>query len=503
MTNELDVGRRLFSVPVLLQDWHQVGEGGHNNNNGGGGGEGEEGAARYWELFVDLLMVAGASAISEEWEHDPTAEGFSRFALYYLIVVQGWIIYNHHYMSRFDDHSLTHFVVLFFYLLGTAGTIVNLGLEISNFVRSLMLQRFALLVMFLVPGVALPRTRAFSGYFCGYLGVSIVVYGFAMVSPKALWFGVLVDFLLEPTMGMFGDSSNMIPVKIDHDKDRLGVLVLIMLGETVITSTLQYRSYMLEGSHSSEDLDNDDHDDERMLTEYETNGNPAVDAYYTVLIWSFLLIFMYALLYFSIQPSAEMHALRRSKFTGVVMLVSSKLLGISLLSVGVCINLIVKGVLEQKDENNQFCIQILGASVGSALVILGVQRLCHYWGRYPSPEDSNWIRIVCWLWWIEYLIGSLSPFILTLPPVVEVIGIDSSTSLVQSLAMISLLLLFMTVVETSFSHVLINKTNSVRGRGSEPLLLSHPTTSSGTTFVVLNIDGQEGHTNNKSYGALD
>ena len=38
-------GRRLRGAPVLLQDWDE---------------EVEEGAAQYWELFLDLLLVAAS-----------------------------------------------------------------------------------------------------------------------------------------------------------------------------------------------------------------------------------------------------------------------------------------------------------------------------------------------------------------------------------------------------------------------------------------------------------
>ena len=48
-------GRRLFGAPVLLQDWDS---------------EAEEGAAQYWELFLDLLLVAAASSLTDDFKEN-------------------------------------------------------------------------------------------------------------------------------------------------------------------------------------------------------------------------------------------------------------------------------------------------------------------------------------------------------------------------------------------------------------------------------------------------
>jgi hypothetical protein len=45
--HQTTTGRRLVGKPRLWQDWDQ---------------EADEGSARYWELFNDLIMVAAASA---------------------------------------------------------------------------------------------------------------------------------------------------------------------------------------------------------------------------------------------------------------------------------------------------------------------------------------------------------------------------------------------------------------------------------------------------------
>ena len=93
-------GRRLFGAPVLLQDWDRAAE---------------EGAAQYWELFLDLLLVAGASALADQLKED---ERVGHFALYYLVVVNGWNLYTHHITTRFEDASLAHAMLLLEYFYG-------------------------------------------------------------------------------------------------------------------------------------------------------------------------------------------------------------------------------------------------------------------------------------------------------------------------------------------------------------------------------------------------
>jgi len=79
----------------------------------------------YWELFSDLLLVAAASSIAENLEEEPNFKGWIKFAILYFIFINGWLLYVHHYNTRFVDSSLAHCLTLFFYYLGMAGSIVN------------------------------------------------------------------------------------------------------------------------------------------------------------------------------------------------------------------------------------------------------------------------------------------------------------------------------------------------------------------------------------------
>jgi len=80
-------GRKLIGAPILLQDWDSVAE---------------EGAAQYWELFLDLLLVAAASSIADQFKETLSDEGsFWEFIVFFSVAMNAWLLYTHHYTARF------------------------------------------------------------------------------------------------------------------------------------------------------------------------------------------------------------------------------------------------------------------------------------------------------------------------------------------------------------------------------------------------------------------
>jgi len=134
-----------------------------------------------------------------------------------------------------------------------------------------------------------------------------------------------------------------------------------MLGETVISSTISYREYARnsEGSESTK--------------------------YYVVLGLCFLLIFMFSLLFFNVQPHPKDHALRRSRFFGISTMILNKWLGMTLLIIGVSVKLVVESLAEDKAMST-FSDTLLTRAVGASMILLLLSRLCHFGGLVPSPS---------------------------------------------------------------------------------------------------------------------
>ena len=191
-----------------------------------------------------------------------------------------------------------------------------------------------------------------------------------------------------------------------------------MLGETVISSTITYREYAKEseGTESTR--------------------------YYIVLGLSFLLIFMFTLLYFNVQPEPEDHGLRRSRIIGTTVLVLTKVLGMTLLMIGVSIKLVVQAVAENETMSD-FSNALLTRAVGTSMILLLGTRLCHFGGRVPTPTAPAEVKFLMRLWWVLFAVVSVLPFVLP----------DLSYP-ITSLACISGLVFSFCVVDSWLSHSL-------------------------------------------------
>lgn len=231
--NLKSTGRKLVNEPILLQDWDE---------------EGEEQSARYWELFVDLLLVATASVVADGLKEDPTLGGVSAFVCLYFLFLYGWYTYVH-LMTRFEDSSLLHSLNLFFYLLGSASCVMNADgfMNVRGFAMSASIQRFSMTMVAVPVACHIPRARAFCLVLFIVTAAGLLCFCTSAVintEPAARclwWLAVFVEFNLESFVMMFLKGRRLVPINIEHNMERMGNLVLVMLGETVLSVTLNCR----------------------------------------------------------------------------------------------------------------------------------------------------------------------------------------------------------------------------------------------------------------------
>lgn len=212
--HETSIGRRLFSTATLRQDWHM---------------EATAVNPGYWELFVDLLLVAAASAMADTFKEDQSWYGMYEFLLIYMAIINGWLLYTHHYTSRFHEGSLGHTLVLFFYLLGMAVTIVNASYETAAaFSTGVIVQRAAWLVMLVPVASQIPRAKNFVVSLGGTTVLSLVPH--LVVACHSQWavymwtVAFVLDTLSEVILVVSLPGTKLVPINIEHSKDRLGVL---------------------------------------------------------------------------------------------------------------------------------------------------------------------------------------------------------------------------------------------------------------------------------------
>ena len=442
---------RMFYGPVqLLQDWDQV-------------ATAEGASTQYFELFIDLLLVAAASSVADTFkEHHDVGQ----FLLAYTIIVNGWFLYSHHITTRFEDSSFVHSLLLFLYMSGFGWTIVNVSdfrsseSSIGAFCFGALLLRLSILFMLAIIACTLPRARYFCIVLCWITVPTMLALAYAgfMQSVAGLVVAAALEFFGEVLLSKFVDMRKFIPVNIEQSKERFGALGLIMLGETVVSVTQTYREFV----RSSEALD--DSMEEQMVI--QTN-------YYMILVFSLLLIFMITLLIFHVTPEAHEHAIRRSKVHGVLLLLCHKILGLPLLAVGVSVKLVVQSVLEEKDLA-LFGYQCMSLGVGVTLTIIFFIRYLHFGGKtqlvignYMWTVGSHPVmdRITT-IWWWTIGLSSQLPFLWYCA------GITIRDPLTAT-AYHALLVFAICLIETSITHSIVGTIlPSVRGSTTVPS--SHP-----------------------------
>jgi len=405
------VARMLYGAPVLLQDWDT---------------EETAASARYWELFLDLLLVAAASATADGLKDNPTMAGVAEFCVIYYCFINSWLLYTHHITTRFEDGTLLHTLNFFVYLLGFAQCIINAGYDTAiQFSRGAILQRLAVLIMLVNIYVFIPRARQF----CTLLVLSIVLvismFLVASIRPELApicwWIAVAIELSLEFAGILVLKGNALIPLNVEHTRDRFGCIVLVMLGETVVSATILYREMRGEETFVARD-----------------------QGYNIVLSLEFLLVFMFTLMYFHMDPPMADHAIRRSRIHGAVLIFFTRLLGLALLAVGVSVKMFVVAVI-QEEMLPPFASRLMGISIGVALTILFLLRVLHYGGRMPRPFDPPDVKLIMWCWWVVLGVLVLVPF--------GTAGLGW-TDPVHVIAFYSGLVFFMTVLESTATHIL-------------------------------------------------
>mmetsp|Transcript_25606 Transcript_25606/g.59470 ORF Transcript_25606/g.59470 Transcript_25606/m.59470 type:complete len:466 (-) Transcript_25606:482-1879(-) len=407
-------GRKLISKPALLQDWDT---------------EVEEQSSKYWELFADLILVGTSAAIADRLKDNQSPRGIEEFVVLYMLVVNGYFLYSPHYTTRFEEGgSLLHSLLLFPFLLGLAICTVNASFATATFFAlGAIMQRFIVIIMLAVVYVHIERARAFCSVLCGFAATGIVPLILCMIfkgfQVKLLWITMALETLQGFVLPIILRKEALVPINIEHTQDRMNCLALVMLGETIVSATITYR----------------------RLAASETTVVD-VSRYYWTLGLSFLLIFMFSLLYFHMQPAAHFSGYRISRIRGILLLFFQKLLGMALLAVGVGVRILVLAVVEGS-RLTFFGSALMAISVGSCLSFLLAIRLLHF-GFVRDIRKLNFpprIYRIMDVWWITFAIACVLPFLLILADISDP---------VTSAATYSGLIFFLTLTESGFTHTL-------------------------------------------------
>ncbi|KDO21992.1 hypothetical protein SPRG_12851 [Saprolegnia parasitica CBS 223.65] len=368
-------------------------------------GEYEEKSAQWFELFLDLIMVAACSNVAEGLKDDLSLRGAAAFVLLCLMYASSWHLYTH-FNARFSESSLLHYGFLYVLLVGLGGMVLA-SEPGRGFTIGLVCIRAALLCMNLSVFWSLPNVRGKAGADMSISLLAMTLFAFALyVDHPTVTIGVYLASLFLETLGgvtlvRFAKRPDMyVAMNIDHVDDREGCLVMVALGESVVSTVINSR------------------------------GTDLPSAYY---------------------PQREMHAMRRSITTGFTYSMLHYLLLPTLLAIGVGTKLVSEAV-RHNQELAPTSIWVLFGSISLALCIMLLVRLLHYGGRQPAPTDPLLVQRIKYVWWG---VCALSPIC---PPVVayilQAVATDGGVDPITALACAAAIILSWLVSETAVMHSL-------------------------------------------------
>ncbi|KAF0689420.1 Aste57867_19126 [Aphanomyces stellatus] len=362
--------RTFVSQPTLSADWS---------------GEYEEKSAEWYELFLDLLLVAAFSNVSDKLKESLTIHGFGVFVIVTTAYVMTWMLFTN-FHARYNVSSLLHYAYLYVLLAGLGGMVLANDPG-AAFTTGMLLARVAILCMYITIYVYLPRVRPNVAIDVSVSVLSCIVLSFSFISPDTWSIPAYVAAMVVESIGrlvvgaLFRSSILRIPMNIDHFNDRMGCLVLVCLGEGVVSAIIN--------------LDNSAH-----LT----------PRFYLMMLLALLVVFSTAMFYFAIQPVRAFHALRRAALTGIAFSWLHTLLAPALLCIGVGLKFITDAVLADESISSTDTWLLFAALAATLAVMLAI-RLAHFGGRQPAPTDPPAVKRLKYIWWILVGVSPVCPLI--------------------------------------------------------------------------------------------
>jgi low temperature requirement protein LtrA len=197
--------------------------------------------ATWLELFYDLVFVVVITQLAHNLEEDFSLYGFLGFLALFVPVWWSWTGAAF-YATRFDTDDLGHRILILLQMVGAAALAVNvpngLGNDSAGFALSYAAIRIILVIEYVRTGIsksfssATPLIRRYS---LGFLCAAIVWIISAFIPPPfrfVLWaIGLVIDFATPITAGRL--HSQFAP-HISHLPERMGLFIIIVLGESVL-----------------------------------------------------------------------------------------------------------------------------------------------------------------------------------------------------------------------------------------------------------------------------
>ncbi|RHY83072.1 hypothetical protein DYB35_000712 [Aphanomyces astaci] len=406
--------RTFMSHPTLSANWS---------------GEYEEKSAEWFELFLDLIIVAACSNVTEKLKEDLTLSGLAYFVLVTSMYTSSWTLYTS-FHARFNEKSLLHYLWLYIWLAGLGGMVLA-GEPCNAFTIGLVLVRIAQLLMYTTVYMLLPQSRCTTKVDMIFVLSSVFALGSTFVLSEAWTIAVYAIVLVWECIFRFvaaaqgwlqTKESVRIPLNIDHFNERVGCMVMVALGEAVVSTIINFNDPSLLSTR-----------------------------FFFMMQLGLLVIFTMAMFYFAIRPPRAFHAMRRSVYAGIGFSWLHLCLYPTLLVIGVSLKLITDAVTTDKSLEATRVWWLFG-SISAALTVMLCIRLVHFGGRHPAPTDPDCVKRIKHVWWA--VVGAAPLVSLVLGGALQVLSGDFVDPIHALIVAASFNVLFV-VLETAVMNKLV------------------------------------------------
>ena len=208
-------------------------------SDGGERKQEKERHATWLELFYDLVFVAVVSQLADNLDHDISLTGLLSFIALFIPVFFAWLGTTF-FATRFGTDDLAYRIMTLLQMMGAAAMAVNvsqgLGETSAGFALSYAAIRFILVIEYFRIRRRIPSARPLTKrYLIGFSSSAILWAVSAFVPPPlrfVLWaIGLAIDF---GTPFLAGRLAIKIAPHISHLPERMGLFIIIVLGESIL-----------------------------------------------------------------------------------------------------------------------------------------------------------------------------------------------------------------------------------------------------------------------------
>ncbi|KAJ1453776.1 hypothetical protein M885DRAFT_567011 [Pelagophyceae sp. CCMP2097] len=333
-------------------------------------GDYEEKRAHWSELFLDLIMVASVSnvtaALRRGLEGGGGAWAVWKFLLMFQTEVSGWAYYTL-WTARYSDDSL----------VGSVNS-------------------------YLMPYAHIPTSRKHIRSSARHELIAICVLSMAVCHSDDERFALkvlAVITLIEVPIAHVRNAAvgnsvrrtlgeGVIPMNVEHFTERMGALVLVVLGESVLSSVINLG----------------------RVREASGEIRPVTEALLANVSLVLLVTFSFSMFYFAMSPPRALHALRRSFPHGIGFFQAHLVLFHALALLGTGIKSATGDILAETILHRPRLLFLPLAVANAAVFTI---RLLHFGGRHPHrparvPRARD-ITTVRYVWWVCAAASPLLP----------------------------------------------------------------------------------------------